>query len=431
MRHIKLTSAAVITGMLLGACSAGGGDSEVSKKAAATGPIKIWHSNNPIEVDWATQLTEAWNAEHPKEKVTAQEIPSGKSSEEVIIAAITAGNTPCLIFNGAQIATPEYAHMGGLVQLDEAFPDAADYIEERSGSEVAEQYKSPEGGYLQVPWKANPVMFFYNKEVFKKAGLDPENPQLSTYDDFLTAARQVVAKGGVEAAIAPSPTSEYYQSIFDFYPLFAAETGGSQLLEDGKAQFTSEEGIRVAEFYKTLYDEGLAPKEPYTSDPFAEGKSAMAIVGPWAISGYKGAVDWGVAPVPTSAGTPPEETHTFIDAKTISIYSSCENAGTAWEVLKFATSEEQDGKLLELTGQMPLRQDLPETYSDYFAENPAYELFAEQTARVVEVPYIPHSVEVWQTFRDAYTESVIFGNEEIGPAFEAAAEKTEKLASGW
>ena len=64
-------------------------------------------------------------------------------------------------------------------------------------------------------------------------------------------------------------------------------------------------------------------------------------------------------------------------------------------------------------------------------DNPAYKTFADQTSRVIEVPYLPHSIQVWQTFRDAYVGSVIFGKQGIQPAFQQAAEKSEKLASGW
>ena len=65
-------------------------------------------------------------------------------------------------------------------------------------------------------------------------------------------------------------------------------------------------------------------------------------------------------------------------------------------MLKFSTSEEQDGALLEATGQMPLRQDLQATYPEYFTANPAYEKFGDQAARTVEVPNVPNSVEIWQ-----------------------------------
>ena len=58
-------------------------------------------------------------------------------------------------------------------------------------------------------------------------------------------------------------------------------------------------------------------------------------------------------------------------------------------MLKFATSKEQDGKLLETTGQMPIRTDLPTTYADYFSKNPEYKTFADQASRTVEVPNVP------------------------------------------
>ena len=324
---------------------------------------------------------------------------------------------------------PQFEKQGGLLALDD-FEGGAALVEDRSG-DVAEQYKSPDGSYFQMPWKSNPVMIFYNKDLMKKAGVDPENPPLATYDEFLATSQKVVDSGAAQAAIWPAPTSEFFQSWFDFYPLFAAESGGAQLVEDGQATFDSEEGQRVADFWATMYDEGLSPKEAYNGDSFADGKAAMAIVGPWAISVYGEDVNWGAVPVPTSSGVAPEETYTFSDAKNIGLYSACENQGTAFDVLEFATSEEQDGKLLETTGQMPLREDLTGTYPDYFAEHPEYEVFADQASRTVEVPNVPNSIEVWQSFRDAYSASVIFGEQSPADGLaDAAVEVTELAGQG-
>ena len=249
-----------------------------------TGPIKVWLSNNPEEIAWGKQMVKEWNAENPDEKVTAQEIPAGKTSEEVIGAAITAGNAPCLVFNTSPAAVPQFQKQGGLVALD-TFDGGKDYVEERSG-DVAEQYQSPDGQLYQIPWKSNPVMIFYNKDIMKKAGVDPENPPLATYDEFLDTSKKIVDSGAADAAIWPAPTSEFFQSWFDFYPLFAAETGGTQLVEDEEATFDSDEGKSVVEFWEQMYDEGLSPKENYNGDSFADQKSAMSIVGPWAISVY-------------------------------------------------------------------------------------------------------------------------------------------------
>lgn len=428
--NIKTTTALGISLVFTLSAAACGGDGDGgggSGATSATGPIKIWLSNNPEEIAWGEKMVAAWNAENPDEEVTAQEIPAGKSSEEVIGAAITAGNAPCLVFNTSPAAVPQFQKQGGLVALD-SFPDGKEYVEERTG-DAAEQYQSSEGQYYQLPWKANPVMIFYNKDLMKKAGVDPENPPLATYDEFLATSEKIVSSGAAEAAIWPAPSSEFFQSWFDFYPLYAAETGGMQLVEDQKATFNTPEGQAVAEFWKTMYEEGYSPNEKYNGDSFGDAKAAMAIVGPWAIAVYGEDINWGAVPVPTSAGTSPEETYTFSDAKNVAIYSACEAQGTAWEVLKFATSEEQDGSLLENTGQMPMREGVESVYPDYFAANPDYVTFAAQAARTVEVPNVANSIEIWQTFRDQYSESVIFGESEVAEALATAATEVDDLAS--
>ena len=202
-------------------------------------------------------------------------------------------------------------------------------------------------------------MIFYNKKIFKAAGIDTTNPPLHTYAEFLATAKKIVAAKAAKYAIYPAPSSEFYQPWYDFYPAFAAATGGKQLVVDGKSQFTSPEGMAVINFWKQIYADNLAGKETVTGDTFADGTAAMATVGPWAIASYKGKVDWGVVPVPTANGMAASAIHTFSDAKNVGLYTSCKNKGTAWDFLKFSTSQAQDGQLLTMTGQMPLRKDLP------------------------------------------------------------------------
>jgi multiple sugar transport system substrate-binding protein len=426
-RNVTAALVAVTLAGVLAACGGSDGGGGADAAAKARGAITIWYSNNPEEVAWGKQMVAAWNGEHPDQKVTAQEIPTGKSSEEVIGAAITAGNAPCLIYNTSPASVSQFQKQGGLVALD-SFPDGKSYIESRTGK-TAEQYKSTDGKYYQLPWKDNPVMIFYNKKAFAKAGIDTAKPPLATYDEFLATSRKVVSGGGAKFAIYPAPSNEFYQSWFDFYPLFAAESGGKQLVADGKSQFAGEEGKKVAQFWRTMYADKLASPEKYTGDAFVDGTAAMAIVGPWAVATYQNKVDWGSVPVPTSAGKPPAETYTFSDAKNIAMYSACKNRGTAWDVLKFATSQDQDGKFLQATGQMPLRDGVANVYPEYFARNPDYKQFADQAARTVEVPNVPNSITIWQTFRDAYSKSVIFGQEDPGTVLDGAAQKVDQLAA--
>ena len=156
-RRTALIGATVLlAGLGLTACSGGGGGG--GDALTAKGPITIWYSNNESEVAWGKATVEAWNADHPDEQVKGQEIPAGKSSEEVIGAAITAGNAPCLVYNTAPSAVGQFQKQGGLVDLS-SFSDGAEYIEDRSG-DLAEQYQDADGKYYQLPWKSNPVMIF-------------------------------------------------------------------------------------------------------------------------------------------------------------------------------------------------------------------------------------------------------------------------------
>ncbi|MEI3843894.1 MULTISPECIES: extracellular solute-binding protein [unclassified Microbacterium] len=420
MKKIAATAVIGLVAITATGCAGGGGDA--SGSADQTGPIKIWLSNNEQELAWGTAVVEAWNKEHPDEKVTAQEIPAGSSSEEAITAAITAGTAPCLVYNVAPAAVSGWVKQGGLVNLS-GIDGGADYISERGGDVDA---YATDGDFYQLPWKSNPVMVMYNKKLFQAAGLDPENPQMNTYDAFLDGSRKIVASG-VQSAIWPAPTSEFYQPWFDFYPLYLAETDGTMLVEDGKATFDSDAGRTVAEFWKTVYDDRLAPNEASTDDAMSAGTTAMQLAGPWAIPSYADTVDVGFMPVPTKDGR--ENPTTFADSKSVSMFTACKNQGTAWEFLKFSTSEDSDGQLLEETGQMPMRTDLESTYADYFAANPDYVAFATQAEATADVPSIPNSVEAWQAFRDGYSSAVIFGKTSIDDFLASAAKKIDELVA--
>jgi multiple sugar transport system substrate-binding protein len=416
---------ALVLGIGLAACSAGAVNAMTA--ASAVGPISIWYSNNAQEVTWGEQVVASWNAGHPDQTVSGQQIPAAQSSEEVIGAAITAGSEPCLIYNTAPAAVPEFEQERGLVPLND-FPDGAAYIESRTGAS-ASAYKSPDGLYYQIPWKSNPVMIFYNKTEFAKAGLSTTNPPLSTYADFLATSQKLVSSGAAKYAIYPAPTSEFYQSWYDFYPLYAAETGGTELVAKSTSTFDDAAGNAVAAFWQQLYTHNLAGKETYNGDSFADGTAAMAIVGPWAVANYKGKVNWGVVPLPTSTGNTSDQVATFSDAKNIAMYASCKNRATAWAFLKYSTSVAEDGKLLSMTGQMPMRQGIETLYASYFKANPAYTEFGAEAAHVVEVPNVPNSIEVWQVFRDDWSKSVIFGTESPAAAFTSAATAINKLVS--
>ncbi|MGO1234455.1 MAG: ABC transporter substrate-binding protein [Microbacterium gubbeenense] len=425
-RHTQIASVAAL-GLLalpLASCGASGDEGGDQGGASASGPIEIWYSTNEQEIAWGEKVVEAWNAEHPDEEVTAQAIPAGSSSEDVIAASITAGNTPCLVFNTAPAAVPAFQKQGGLVNLSQTFDDAEQFITERSG-EAADGFRSTDGDLYQLPWKTNPFMLYYNKDVFAEAGLDAEDPQLETYDDVLAAAEAISESGAADYALYPPATADYTNINFDFYPFFLANSGGTQIIEDDASTFTSDAGLETLEFWQTLYAEGYASAEAYSGDmwagPFADGVAAMGVAGPWGKAQFDGKVDHGVVPLPTAAGTPADETATFADSKNIGLYSSCTNQQTAWDFLKFATNDENDLALLEETGQFPTRDDAAELAADYLAEEPFFEPFSTAVPLAVDVPTVDGVAEKMQVFRDAWSENVQSGSGELATAFEEAA----------
>lgn len=355
-RVTVLTAAAALV-LPLSAC--GSGDADGGKPTS--GPIDIWYSTNKQEQVWAKATVDAWNAEHTKEKVTAKAVPSGKSTEDVIGAAITAGNTPCLVYNTAPAAVAAFQKQGGLVNLSDTFGDAESFIKKRSGG-AADGFRSPDGKLYQVPWKTNPFMLYYNKDVFKKAGLDAENPKLSTYDDVLAAAKKIKSSKAAKFTLYPPATSDYTNALFDFYPLYLANSGGTQLVKDKKATFTSDAGRQTLGFWQQMYANGYSSPEAYSGDmwagPFADGVAAMGIAGPWGKGQFDGKVKYGVVPLPTAEGIPADKTSTFADSKNVGLFTSCKHKRTAWEFTKFSMSAKNDAALLEETGQFPTRSDV-------------------------------------------------------------------------
>ena len=284
-----------------------------------------------------------------------------------------------------------------------------------------------------MPWKSNPVMIFYNKDLFKKAGLDPENPPLATYDEFLATSKKIVdSRRRPGRDLRRRRRSEFFQSWFDFYPLYAAETGGKQLVEDGKATFDDAGRARRSRTSgRTMYAEGLRAARRSTTatrSPTARPRWRSSARGRSRSTRTRS--NWGVVPVPTSDGMPAEQIHTFSDAKNVGHLLRLQEPGHR---LGRAEVRHQQG-----AGRQAARDDRPDAAAHRPADdatrttsrrNPEYKQFADQAARTVEVPNVPNSVEIWQTFRDDYSSSVIFGKTDgRRTALTDAAAKVDELA---
>ena len=262
-RRIIIATALGAIGLLaLSACSAGGGGGGGKD---SRGDITIWYSNNEAEIAWGKQMVEAWNADHPDEQIKAQEIPAGESSEAVIGAAITAGNAPCLVYNTSPAAVPGFEKQGGLVNLSE-FEDGDDYITERTrrrrrpvplerrrllpdAVEVEPRDDLLQQGHVRPgrPRPREPAAGHVRRVPRRRRARSCRRVSRSTRS---TRRRRASSSRAGSTSTRSTRRSRAARSC----------------VEDGKATFNDENGEAVADFWATIYAEGLAGNEAYNGD---------------------------------------------------------------------------------------------------------------------------------------------------------------------
>jgi len=247
--------------------------------------LRYWSATNAQETEFAHQIAAEWNRLQTEVQITVEPVPSGQSSEEVVLAAIASQTTPDIYANVFPGVMQDLIDAGSVIQLDE-YPDFLSTMHERMPAEVLEQYRSADGRYYQVPWKANPVMVLYNTRMLREAGvlILP-----TTYSEFLAAAARVTrdrdGDGRMDQWMA---TIDYfpiwYKRLFDYYPLYLAATNGKNLLADRRVIFDNEHSVAVFRFLQECFARGYMPRQSFQGDVFLDGRVAAKFTGPNSIS---------------------------------------------------------------------------------------------------------------------------------------------------
>ena len=122
-------------------------------------------------------LIPRFREEYPNVEITL-------SNDEKIDTRIAAGDPPDVYAGVFGYQPAKYARMGKIVNYEQ-FTDYKQIF-----NRVAENYITRNFNKLYyVPWNATTQLMIYNKELFRKAGLDPEDPP-ETMDEFLAAAEK-------------------------------------------------------------------------------------------------------------------------------------------------------------------------------------------------------------------------------------------------
>jgi len=395
--------------------------------------LTYWSATNAQEVEFANRMAGEWNAQHSEIQIKVEPVPSGQSSEEVILAAIASGTTPDIYASVFPGAMQDLLDARGVVQLDE-YPDFFNVMHERMPDELLAQYRSGDGHFYQVPWKSNPVMVLYNTRMLREAGV---TALPSTYSEFLTAAAKVTRDrdndGRTDQWMA---TIDYfpiwYKRLFDYYPLYLAANDGQQLLDHRQVKFNNEHSIAVFQFLHECFARGYIPRQSFQGDVFLDGRVAAKFTGPYSISHLERYrppdFEYAFGPVP-HADNIAGKTASYADPKSIIIFKTCTHPREAWEFIKFVVSKEHDRQLLELTSQLPIRAGLLDdpVFAEYFRSNPRMIQFAEQVTTARSIDSVAELKEIFDSIAQEVEASIVFNLKSPEQAVQDAARRSQQI----
>ena len=163
--------------------------------AHAQTEIQWWHSMSAALGDWVNDLAKQYNASQTKYKIVPTYKGTYDESMTAGIAAFRAGNAPHIIQVFEVGTATMMASKGAIVPAGKVMSDAGFKFDPTSYvSAVAGYYTAPNGQMLSFPFNSSTTIFYYNKDAFKKAGLDANKPP-KTWPEVFEAASKLKASG--------------------------------------------------------------------------------------------------------------------------------------------------------------------------------------------------------------------------------------------
>jgi multiple sugar transport system substrate-binding protein len=298
----------VVTALLLSLVTVfsvtAGGQGETTTGGAVT--IDFWAEYTGFEALGMNQALDRFNATHPNIRV----VYTGQSDvDKKVIAAVLAGDPPEVAEVGNNQNFPQLVQGSTYTALNDLFKtksfDFGVFWEPWT-----ERAVSIDGKIWGMPLTDWVLALVYNKDMFKDAGLDPENPP-RTIADF-NAAQKALTKKDAQGNITQTGLS--FRTTFPgwFAPYYSYMFGATpETLYDAKnKKFLKPEALYQAwEWLQSFPKEyGAQALQKFVSgfgdwgtsaEPFLSGKMAMSLNGPWIaqhIQQYAPNMNWGVAP---------------------------------------------------------------------------------------------------------------------------------------
>ncbi len=352
---------------------------------------------------WAEQTFEERN---PNIDVIVEQFPGTSLKDfEIKLRLRYSSGKPPDIFQGHQNVTADFARLGLLAE-------APDYIErmvrENSLNDMIRDAPYVDGVCYGITNDAVWQALFYNKQMFREAGLDPERPP-TTWDELVEMADRLTIRrpdGTVARSGFWLRKTGFKPGIAEKWFTFLHSAGGQPFNEAGtQVTFNSEAGRRALGLYASILFEKNIDSAIIEGDQqgFGQRRVAMLLremfVIRWMEERYPD-VEFGVAPIPKdSASISSGGSYVFVVSK------DSPHQEAAWRFVEFLMQDEAYSRYASIGGLLPITRSVAAL--PRYREDLQLNVFLEQEVVAYEsFPRIAKATEML----GAYLERFMYGH---------------------
>jgi sn-glycerol 3-phosphate transport system substrate-binding protein len=362
----------------------------VSMSAQAQTEIQWWHSMTGGLNDWVVDLANGFNNSQKEYKVVPTYKGSYDESMTASIAAFRAGNAPHILQVFEVGTATMMAAKGASVPVGQVLADAGYKFDPKAYiPAVVGYYTAPNGLMLSFPFNSSTTVLNYNKDMFKKAGLDPNNPP-KTWPELTLAAAKLKASGVACPFTTSWQTWTQLESFSTWHnTLFATENNGFGGTK-ARLAFNSPLHVRHIENLANMAKQGLfhyRGRGNKGDAPFYSGECAMATASSSTYASIKknAKFEFGTAPLPYYPDVPGAPQNTVIGGASLWVMTGKPKAdykGVA-QFFHYLTNAETQSASHKRTGYLPITNAafaLTEK-SGFYKENPGTDTAVNQMIR--------------------------------------------------
>lgn len=378
-RSVVLLAASAL---LLAGCSGGGNEGGEEGQANGAVTIEWWHIQNtePMRPVWDA-LAKEYMAQNPNVKIEIQAIENDAFKPK-LTTVTQSGDAPDIFQTWGGGVLAQQAQVGLVKDLTNDVSSWFGNFQEV----IAETYKA-DGKIYAVPYDAGMVGIWYNKKLFKEAGIE-EVPE--TWSEFIDAVKKLKAANITPIALAGK--AEWPGHYWWTY--LAMRIGGLTEIQQAieTKNWNTPTFIKAGQMLKELVDlepfqKGFLGAAFDTPDGEAaqmgSGKAAMELQGQWAPSVQKSAAgdlgdDLGFFPFPEVEGGKGSKNEALGGGGGFAV--GADAPAEAVDFLKFISTPENHGRGVESGGILPVVKGTEDRVTDQHSK-----LVVEQLASTTAI----------------------------------------------